>query len=142
MNGEIEKLEIAEAVQAGERALESLQKAGERLDKAKNWSLIDLFGGGLFTDVMKHSRLKETKTYLEEAKKDLKEFRRELKDVQMFLNLDLEISDFLKITDIFFDNPVSDYMVQSKIRQAKEQLDEAVCQVENMISDLKQLRDS
>lgn len=43
---------------------------------------------------MKHSRLKETKTYLEEAKKDLKEFRRELKDVQMFLNLDLEISDF------------------------------------------------
>ena len=61
--------------------------------------------------------------------------------MQMFLNLNLEISDFLKVTDIFFDNPVSDYMVQSKISQAKEQLDETVCQVENLISDLKQLRD-
>lgn len=141
MGGEIEKLEITEAILAGERALESLQNARERLGKAKNWSLIDLFGGGLFTDVMKHSRLKETKEYLEEAKEDLRNFRRELSDVQMFLNLNLEISDFLKVTDIFFDNPVSDYMVQSKISQAKEQLDETVCQVENLISDLKQLRD-
>lgn len=141
MGGEIEKLEITEAILAGERALESLQNAWERLGKAKNWSLIDLFGGGLFTDVMKHSRLKETKEYLEEAKEDLRNFRRELSDVQMFLNLNLEISDFLKVTDIFFDNPVSDYMVQSKISQAKEQLDETVCQVENLISDLKQLRD-
>lgn len=141
MGGEIEKLEITEAILAGERALERLQNARERLGKAKNWSLIDLFGGGLFTDVMKHSRLKETKEYLEEAKEDLRNFRRELSDVQMFLNLNLEISDFLKVTDIFFDNPVSDYMVQSKISQAKEQLDETVCQVENLISDLKQLRD-
>lgn len=141
MGGEIEKLEITEAILAGERALESLQNARERLGKAKNWSLIDLFGGGLFTDVMKHSRLKETKEYLEESKEDLRNFRRELSDVQMFLNLNLEISDFLKVTDIFFDNPVSDYMVQSKISQAKEQLDETVCQVENLISDLKQLRD-
>ena len=141
MGGEIEKLEITEAILAGERALESLQNARERLGKAKNWSLIDLFGGGLFTDVMKHSRLKETKEYLEEAKEDLRNFRRELSDVQMFLNLNLEISDFLKVTDIFFDNPVSDYMVQSKISQVKEQLDETVCQVENLISDLKQLRD-
>lgn len=141
MGGEIEKLEITEAISAGERALESLQNARERLGKAKNWSLIDLFGGGLFTDVMKHSRLKETKEDLEEAKEDLRNFRRELSDVQMFLNLNLEISDFLKVTDIFFDNPVSDYMVQSKISQAKEQLDETVCQVENLISDLKQLRD-
>ena len=140
MGGEIEKLEITEAILAGERALESLQNARERLGKAKNWSLIDLFGGGLFTDVMKHSRLKETKEYLEEAKEDLRNFRRELSDVQMFLNLNLEISDFLKVTDIFFDNPVSDYMVQSKISQAKEQLDETVCQVENLILDLKQLR--
>ena len=98
MGGEIEKLEITEAILAGERALESLQNARERLGKAKNWSLIDLFGGGLFTDVMKHSRLKE---YLEEAKEDLRNFRRELSDVQMFLNLNLEISDFLKVTDIF-----------------------------------------
>ena len=141
MGGEIEKLEITEAILTGERALESLQNARERLGKAKNWSLIDLFGGELFTDVMKHSRLKETKEYLEEAKEDLRNFRRELSDVQMFLNLNLEISDFLKVTDIFFDNPVSDYMVQSKISQAKEQLDETVCQVENLISDLKQLRD-
>lgn len=142
MNDEIQKLEITEALKAGEIALSSLQKARKRLESAKNWSLADLFGGGLFIDIVKHSRIKDTKTYLEEARDHLGIFRRELNDVRMFLNLDLEISDFLKITDIFFDNPVSDYMVHSKIGQAKEQIEETICQIENILSDLKQLRDS
>ena len=119
MRNAVEKIEIQEAIDAGERALESLRNAQGKLRNAKNWGLVDLFGGGLFTDFMKHSKIKDARAYLEDAKKELKIFRRELKDVRICLNLDLEISDLLKITDFFFDNPVSDYLVQSKINETR-----------------------
>ena len=135
------KLEIQEAIDAGGKALESLRHAQEKLRNAKNWGLVDLFGGGLFTDFMKHSKIKDVKAYLEDAKKELKIFRRELKDVRICLNLDLEISDLLKITDFFFDNPVSDYLVQSKINETREQVDEAILQVESILSNLAYARD-
>ena len=141
MRNAVEKIEIEEAIDAGERALESLRNAQEKLRNAKNWGLVDLFGGGLFTDFMKHSKIKDARAYLEDAKKELKIFRRELKDVRICLNLDLEISDLLKITDFFFDNPVSDYLVQSKINETREQVDEAILQVESILSNLAYARD-
>ncbi len=141
MRNAVEKLEIQEAIDAGGKALESLRHAQEKLRNAKNWGLVDLFGGGLFTDFMKHSKIKDVKAYLEDAKKELKIFRRELKDVRICLNLDLEISDLLKITDFFFDNPVSDYLVQSKINETREQVDEAILQVESILSNLAYARD-
>lgn len=141
MRNAVEKIEIQEAIDAGERALESLRNAQEKLRNAKNWGLVDLFGGGLFTDFMKHSKIKDARAYLEDAKKELKIFRRELKDVRICLNLDLEISDLLKITDFFFDNPVSDYLVQSKINETREQVDEAILQVESILSNLAYARD-
>lgn len=141
MRNAVEKIEIQEAIDAGERALESLRNAQGKLRNAKNWGLVDLFGGGLFTDFMKHSKIKDARAYLEDAKKELKIFRRELKDVRICLNLDLEISDLLKITDFFFDNPVSDYLVQSKINETREQVDEAILQVESILSNLAYARD-
>ena len=141
MRNEVEKIEIQEAIDAGERVLESLRNAQEKLRNAKNWGLVDLFGGGLFTDLMKHSKIKDAKSYLEDAKAGLEIFQRELKDVRISLNLDLEISDFLKVTDFFFDNPVSDYLVQSKINETREQVNEAILQIEGIISNLAYARD-
>ena len=42
-----------EAIQAGERALVSLREAQNQLNSAKNWGVVDLLGGGLFTDLIK-----------------------------------------------------------------------------------------
>ena len=45
MGYDIEK-EKREAIEAGRRALNSLQAAKENLNSAKNWGLVDMFGGG------------------------------------------------------------------------------------------------
>ena len=47
MGYDIEK-EKREAIEAGRRALNSLQAAKENLNSAKNWGLVDMFGGGFF----------------------------------------------------------------------------------------------
>ena len=58
MGYDIEK-EKREAIEAGRRALSSLQAAKENLNSAKNWGLADMFGGGLvFAQVITFSILK------------------------------------------------------------------------------------
>ena len=55
MGYDIEK-EKREAIEAGHRALNSLSTAKENLNSAKNWGLVDMFGGGFFSTMLKHSK--------------------------------------------------------------------------------------
>ena len=73
--------EVREAIEAGEQALASLQAASRQLNGARNWGIADLLGGGFFTGLFKHQRIKDASEYIEEAKQDLQVFERELRDV-------------------------------------------------------------
>ena len=57
MNDFMMEREIQEALTAGENALQSLYAASEQLDSARNWGIVDLLGGGFFTDLIKHSKM-------------------------------------------------------------------------------------
>ena len=67
---------------------------------------------------------------MEAAKTDLKRFQRELKDVNIPLDLRMEVGSFLSFADFFFDGFVADYLVQSKISEAKEQVSDVIVRVE------------
>ena len=82
MGYDIEK-EKREAIEAGHRALNSLSTAKENLNSAKNWGLVDMFGGGFFSTMLKHSKMEQAKQNMEQAKYDLRNFSRELNDVNM-----------------------------------------------------------
>ena len=137
MNNEIMRREMKEALDAGERALSSLRKAQEKLNSAGNWGLFDMFGGGLFSTIMKRSKMDDAQQLMEAAKSDLKRFQRELKDVNIPLDLRMEVGSFLSFADFFFDGFVADYLVQSKISEAKEQVSDAIIRVEQILNELK-----
>ena len=121
MGYDIEK-EKREAIEAGRRALNSLQAAKENLNSAKNWGLVDMFGGGFFTTMLKHSKMDQAKRNMEQAKYDLRNFSRELNDVNMACNLNIDTGDFLSFADYFFDGFVVDWVVQDRINNAKRQV--------------------
>lgn len=129
--------ELEEAINAGENALFSLRKAKDNLDSAKNWGIWDLFGGGFITDMIKHSKLNNASSYMEDARHDLKVFQRELRDVNSNIEFGLDIGDFLTFADFFFDGIIADYMVQSKINNARNQVDEAIVRVEAILRQLR-----
>ena len=133
----IEK-EMREAIQAGENALYSLQAAREELQKAGNWGIVDLLGGGLITSLIKHSKMDNASRLMENAKYDLKRFQKELRDVTVNTNLSIDCSDFLTFADFFWDGIIADWLVQSKINDAKSQVDEAIAQVEQILRGLNQ----
>lgn len=137
MSNELERKEIREAIMAGERALASLRLAKEKLDSARNWGIFDLLGGGFITDMIKHSKLNDASFYVENAKKDLLVFQRELRDVQVMRDIRIEVGGFLSFADFFFDGLVADYLVQSKISEARQQVDDAIYRVEGLLGQLK-----
>ena len=127
--------ERQEAIDAGQRALDSLYGAQQELDSAGNWGLLDLFGGGLLSTFAKHRKMDDAQRYMEQAKRDLEVFSRELADVSETLNVNT--GDFLTFADYFFDGFIADMMVQSKIRDAQRQVDDAIYRVESILSKLR-----
>ena len=91
--------ERREALDAGERALSSLRAARKELNSASNWGIVDILGGGLFTDIMKHSKMNNAERYMSQAKYDLQSFGRELQDVAAYVDLDFNTADFLHFAD-------------------------------------------
>ena len=130
--------EMSEAIQAGEHALCSLRAAREELQKAGNWGIVDLFGGGFITNLIKHSKMDNASHLMENAKYDLKKFQKELRDVTINTDLSIDCGGFLTFADFFWDGVVADWLVQSKINDAKRQVDDAIAQVEQILRRLKQ----
>ena len=131
--------EIDEAIAAGERALISLEEARASLSSAGNWGLFDMLGGGMISTFVKHSKIDKAGAEIEYAKRDMRVFERELSDVQQRIDVDLNIGDFLTFADYFFDGLIADWLVQSKITNARAQVEEAILKVREIIVKLKQM---
>lgn len=131
------KQELKEAIVAGEIALSSLQIARERLDSAKNWGILDMLGGGLVTGMVKHFKVDDASYYIENAKKNLRLFQKELRHIHVPKDLKMEIGVFLSFADFFFDGLLADYLVQSKLAEAREEVTDTACRVSNLLLDLK-----
>ncbi len=131
--------EISEAKNAGKEALADLYQASEKLSSAGNWGLWDMFGGGFVSTMVKHSKMDDASELMESAKKKLQRFQRELRDVQVPAEFSMEIGGFLTFADYFFDGFVSDWMVQSKIGKAKEEVEDAIRRVESILLQLERM---
>lgn len=114
-----DRKELQEAARAGRLALRAVQEINRTLDSAANWGTLDLFGGGLLTTMAKHSKIDAAKNQASKAQRLLLRFQDELADTDQRLQLSLEIDGFTKFADFFFDGLIADWVVQSKISNAK-----------------------
>ncbi len=128
--------EVNEAIAAADTALRDLREADSYLQSAGNWGLFDMFGGGLFSTAIKHSKMNDAERKMNDAKVSLQRFSKELNDVDQQLNLSFNSGDFISFADYFFDGFVADWLVQSRINDAKAQVREAISRVEMVRSEL------
>lgn len=131
--------EIDEALRAGQEALNYLQQARAELQSAGNWGLFDMFGGGTISTFVKHSKMNKAEQLVQEARYALKRFQRELSDVDNVAEFHIETGDFLSFADYFFDGLIADWLVQSRISDAKKQVDTAIEKVNYVMGELRRL---
>jgi hypothetical protein len=130
MNNYDYKKEINEVIQAADNALYHLDEAERYLSSASNWGILDILGGGTISTLIKHSKLDNAKNCMQQAQYAVQGLKRELQDVNMINGINLDIGDFLTFADFFFDGFVADIMVQSKIRDAERQVQQAKQQIQ------------
>ena len=131
--------EVNEAIQAANQALRSLQQAKESLNSAGNWGILDMLGGGLISTFVKHSKMEDAERLVQQARSDLKRLQKELMDVDTVAEFHIETGDFLSFADYFFDGLIADWLVQSRINEAKRQVDSAIQKVEEVLRRLRAL---
>ena len=126
---EAEMHEAEEAFAVGRRVLAVIDAAAEALSDAENWSTFDLLGGGLIADMVKHERLEYAQGDICILQEQLRSYRTELADVSMDAEIRLEVGEFLRFADVFFDDIFSGITVLDHIVSAQRQLSRAEEQV-------------
>lgn len=134
--------EIQEAIQAGLAAQRALEEMSGDLSGAENWGVWDMVGGGIMATFAKHGCLDDAQDAAYEARRALSRFRTELADVSSEQVPDVELGDFAVFADYFFDGLFADLFVQSRIREAQEQVEAVTQRVERLIVRLRDEREN
>lgn len=128
--------EIQEALGAGQAALETTDSILSSLDSAEGWGTWDLLGGGLLSDMAKHSHLDEAQQRVEYLQVQLRRFKTELTDVTINADIQVNIDGFLCFADYFFDGLFADWAVLDKINQSQTQVQNTKSQIERVVNRL------
>lgn len=129
--------EIREAIQAADQVLMHLDQARECLKSAGNWGIADMIGGGFFMSLMKRGKMSEAEQQLTRAREAVRNFAAELRDVNAVVDIHIVMDDFLGLADLFFDNVIADWMMQSRIGAAQEQVSTAIAKVRSVKASLQ-----
>ena len=134
--------ELSEATAAGLSVGSSLDNVLNSLASAGNWGTWDLLGGGLIATHMKHSHLDEARGSVHEAQVRAARFERESADVSLDVDVALQFSGFTRFADYFFDNLITDWIVNSRIEQSRNTASSAKARVASVVTQLqKRLND-
>ncbi|RAV22431.1 hypothetical protein [Paenibacillus contaminans] len=129
--------ELDEAHTAGKRVVASLNAASESLDKAENWGKWDMLGGGAVSTHIKHNHVDDAKQSIHNANRLMMSFRDELEDLKRSVDIRIEISGLLKTADYWFDDLITDWVVQGRIQRSQEQVLGALQQVRTLVNQLQ-----
>ena len=131
-----QKKEILEALDVGQIVSDSTNSILSSLDSAEGWGTWDLIGGGLLSNLEKHSHLDEAQRQIERLQKELRHFKTELADVTINADIQVNIDGFLRFADYIFDGIFADWAVLDKINQSQTQMMNIKVQIEEVIEHL------
>lgn len=133
--------EIKEAIFAGRNVISSLDNALGSLDSAEGWGVWDMLGGGLISNMAKHSHIDNAKYEAERTQNLLRQFKTELADVRIKDDIEFETDGFAKFADFFFDGLIADWFMQSKIQNSHASISQVKSQVQSVLSKLGRLEE-
>lgn len=124
MTNELEKREIDDCLRIIDRLLPLIGEAERQFSSARNWGFLDMLGGGLLTDIIKHSKLSRASGCMNEINYLLRDLERELKDIQFTTDYSMNTKTFSTFADFLFDGILADTYMQSKIMSSLDQVRE------------------
>ena len=143
LSEEIERLEgcrkeLKEAISAGESARNTATDILSSLESAHKWGTWDLVGGGLISDLAKHSHLDDAQSLTERLKHQVSCFKTELMDVTIHADFKISIDGFLRFADYFWDGLLVNWTVLDKIKDSQSQIQQTKFQINSILDQLNE----
>ncbi len=107
--------QVNQALNLTNQLIAELDQAERQLSSARNWGFLDVLGGGLITDLIKHSKLNNAKSSMDRVNYLLQELRRALGGISMAGDYSMNVSGFETFADFFFDSGIVDVYMTAKI---------------------------
>lgn len=99
--------------------------AEKRLSHARNWSFIDVLGGGFFVDIFKYLNIGRAKNSMDEADRLLRELSSILGGMEIPVDYRMHLGGFATFADFVFDGfIISDVYMAGKILASLDQVKE------------------
>lgn len=99
--------------------------AEKRLSHARNWSFIDVLGGGFFVDIFKYLNIGRAKNSMDEADRLLRELSSILCGMEIPVDYRMQLGGFATFADFVFDGfIISDVYMAGKILASLDQVKE------------------
>lgn len=150
INDQVDKLhkyeaEIEEAFVAGTKALEYVRSTENYLHEAQVMGQRDMWGSrryGYGTGQVKHEAVDHARNMAYQSKQALIRFGNEVKDVfkDQYLEFNMEVEEFGRFADVFFDNIITDYLIQQKISKSLSNVTSTRMQVDSIMHHLQEQR--
>ncbi len=131
--------EIVEAIDAGRLAMANVAKLAAPLRQALDWGRWQGGGRGMNrASMMRRNSLVNANRMLASAQVSLNKFSKELSDLgEKNMRFVIDFSELKKFTDFFFDNLITDWIIQQKIRNSLHQLGSTNDKINRIIQSLE-----
>ena len=114
-----------DALSVLDRLVPLVLDAEKRLSHARNWSFIDVLGGGFFVDIFKYLNIGRAKNSMDEADRLLRELSSILGGMEIPVDYRMQLGGFATFADFVFDGfIISDVYMAGKILSSLEQVRE------------------
>ena len=108
-------LQVNRALTLTDQLITCLDDAERQLSSARNWGFLDILGGGLITDLIKHSKLQNAKNSMEHVNYIMQQLQQVLGSISIPGDYRMQIGGFATFADFFFDSGIVDIYMTAKI---------------------------
>ncbi|WP_147614727.1 hypothetical protein [Treponema pectinovorum] len=129
------QLQIRDSLNTVNKLISLVEQAEKQFKSARNWSFLDILGGGTITDLVKHYKLRKAGNIMNEVNYYLQQLSVQLGNINIPADYRMQIGSFLTFADFFFDGIFVDAYMTSKIMKSLEQ-------IRNLLNKLHQAKDS
>ena len=108
-------LQINRALSLTDQLIGCLDDAERQLSSARNWGFLDVLGGGLLVDLIKHSKLRNAQATMEHVNSIMQQLQQVLGSISIPGDYRMEVGGFATFADFFFDSGIVDIYMTAKI---------------------------
>jgi len=138
-NNILKQREIDEAIQAGNKVAKTIAEIIKELKNAQHWGKWDMYGNqGRRAGYMKHTAIDRAKNLANIANHELYKFSKELRDTGEYAEgFQINMESFSSFIDVFFDNLITDWIMQQKIVNSTNMMHSNLDKVQRILISLK-----